>query len=146
MASSDPFGITGYSDWGGSSSGDGLYSVWDAAVNAGMNPQNTQPRTADTIPTNAIGSMQPIVSDNGMGGWGAFLQQGLGAILGYGLTKDAVQSGVVRPVGVTPAGQTSYGTTQPGQAYAQPQVLPGINLTQLLLIGGAILLVSKLAK
>ncbi|WP_431257209.1 hypothetical protein ACQ86G_21490 [Roseateles chitinivorans] len=142
------FDIPGYSDWTGSGIPDtSLISVWDTANSYGQNPQNTQPRTADTVPTNAIGSMQPIQSGGfDMGNWGGFLQQGLGALLGYGLTKDAVQSGVVRPVGVLPNGQQAQGTVQPGQAYAQPQILPGIGLTQMLLIGGVIFAVVKLAK
>lgn len=144
------FDIPGYSDWSGGTSSQGsdygLTSVWDAANAVGMNPANTQPRTSDTVPTSAIGSMQPIVSDSGLSGWGTWLQQGLGAVLGYGLTKDAVQSGVVRPVGVGANGQPVVGTTQPGMQYAQPQGVGGINLGQLLLLGGVVLLVTKLAK
>lgn len=117
----------------------GLSDMWNTATGfGGSDGSFTTPRTYDTVPSNALQSMQPIEASNG-GGWSDFWPSLAKTAVGYVIQKDAIQSGVVRP------GQ-QYVPAQPGQPqqYARQDPLGGLG--PLLLIGGGVLLAVKLLK
>ena len=59
-----------------------------------------QPRTGETVPTNAIQSMQPVTaSSDSLGSWGGFIQDSLRGVLGYSIARDAARNGVRSPSG-----------------------------------------------
>lgn len=95
-------------------------SVWDStATGIGADNSYLTDRTADYVPTDAIGSMTPVATAPASE-WGGFWRDTLKGVIGYQLTKDAVQSGVRSPA---PAGYTSTGAPlyarQPAYAPAQ---------------------------
>lgn len=108
------------------SSGD-ISELWSAAQTVGADQSFVTPRGPDTVPSNALQSMQPISFGDGSTGsgfganWGDFLQKSLGSVLGYSLQKDAVQSGVRPGVGTQYMGQVQAGSV--GGLLSNPLVL-----------------------
>lgn len=78
-----------------------LQSLWNAAAGIGADQSYVQPRTSETVPTNALTSMQPVQETGGE--WGAFWQNTIGSLVSYSLAKDAAKNGV-----------TQYGSAAPG--------------------------------
>lgn len=90
-----------------------LQSLWDSAAGIGADQSYVQPRTSDTVPTNALTSMQPVQETGGQ--WGAFWQSTLGSLVSYGVARDAAKNGV-----------TQYGSPAPGYTpYTGPTVAVG---------------------
>lgn len=107
-----------------------LADSWLAATNFGGSDGSwLTPRTPDTVPSNALQSMTPVTAANDGGGWSDFWKGALQTAIGYGIQKDAVQSGIVRP---------AVGTSQAVQAQAQAQVVAQRGLLSNPLVLGAI--------
>lgn len=127
----------------------GLGGWWSAANGISADQSFVTPRTEDTVPANAIQSMQPITTGDGSTGsgwgegWGDFLKQTLGTVVGYSIAKDAAQAGVARPA-VQQYGQPGYGSQVQGTA--RPVGLSLGGLGPLLLVGGVVLLAVKATK
>ncbi len=121
-------------------------SVWDifgTAAGVGADPSYDTPRSTATVPTDAVGSMTPVTVANDSGGWGGWSDFWRGALqtaIGYGIAKDAAQSGIVPR---TVNGQPAYVPVQ------QPVQRSGMQLGPLL-VGAAVVagvvLVAKVLK
>ncbi len=113
----------------------GLSDLYGSALSFGADNSFITPRGTDTVPTDAVQSMQPV-SDGASSGWNNLFQDVFKGVVGYSLAKDAVQSGVTRPAyGAAPAYQ---GQQQQAQ---RPQSMGG--LLPLLLVGGLIVFAVK---
>jgi hypothetical protein len=106
--------------------------IFTSALQFGANSSFVTPRTSDTVTSDAVNGAVPIdnIPDTG---WSGFFRDTARALVGYGLTKDAQQSGIA----------------QPGQAPMAPvsvQVAQQRNSTLLLIalaVGGAFLLLKE---
>lgn len=106
--------------------------IFTSALHFGADGSYVTPRSSDTVTSDAVNGAVPI---NNMPdtGWSSFFRDTARALVGYGLAKDAQQSGV----------------TQPGQAPMAPvpvQVAQQRNSTLLLIalaVGGAVLLLKE---
>lgn len=130
MASGDFFGSA-------SAPGFNLSDEWNAALGINIDDSYWTPRTADTVPSNALQTMQPIETNTG-GGWSDFWKGTLQTVIGYSIAKDAAQSGVARPG--QQYGQAAY-PAQGGAYAAQRQ--PGGQVLTLALVGVGIYLLAR---
>jgi hypothetical protein len=107
-------------------------STWDYFI--GTDSSFDQPRTADTVPSNATQSMQPITDASG--GWGDFWRGTAQTLIQYGIQRDSVRNGVTAPA-VAPLPTTA------ARASMSPMVMP---LLLAALAIGAVYVVVKVAK
>lgn len=83
-----------------------LDGVFSTAATMGSAPESNTANTADTVPSNALQSMDSV-SDQGSGSWSGFWQDMLRGVTQYAVQRDAMQlQGSMRPAypgGVRPA-------------------------------------------
>lgn len=107
-----------------------LYEFWNTSLVFGASPQSNHDRAEDTVPVNAIQSMQPVtssglVNDSGFSG---FWQDITKTIVGYAIAKDATKNAVqTQPQVVYVAGQ--------GAQQQQQQEAPNKGTVLLLMVG-----------
>lgn len=71
-----------------------MAAQWGAALSAGSGAEYSNGKTAETVPTNAIGSMTPVDTSVTTPSWEKFMQDTLGGLVGYAVRKDAIKSGI----------------------------------------------------
>lgn len=113
-----------------------LGSLWDTAATVGADQSFAQPRTADTVPTNAIGSLQPVAETGGA--WGAFWQNTIGSVVSYGLARDAARNGISQ-AGAAAPGYTPTVPVSSGPATTQSMVLVAAAIGVGVLVVGLVL-------
>lgn len=114
-----------------------IQSMFNSALHFNADASFETPRTSNTVTTDAVAGGAPIDNTAG-GGWGDFWRGTLGALVGYGITKDAVQSGVKAGAVAAPA---------PAPAAAAVAAMPTQKLLVLAVAGlAAVYLVVRAAK
>lgn len=116
-----------------------MVDQWSAALGIGSGAEYTTGKTAETVPTNAIGSMTPVDTAVTTPGWEKFMQDTLGGVIGYVIKRDAIQSGISVPA------------SQSGGAVAPAAPARADNRMVLMVVGAvglglAVFLAVKLAK
>ena len=110
--------------------------AWDTAAVINGGGTYAQPRTPQTVTTDAVQSMAPVTNPGDS--WSDFWRGAGTAILGYAIQKDAVQSGVAAPAGQP---QVVYVPAPQGAARPQ-QAVQGQGLLLLALAGLVVYMVA----
>lgn len=111
----------------GSSGAGGWSDYFATAIGMAADQTPNGPNTVDTVPINAIQSMQPVSADQTQS-FSGFWQDLTKGVLGYAIAKDAAKNGVAGP-GNRPA------TNGHGTIYKKPA---GISPLMLLLGAGGL--------
>lgn len=108
-------------EWDGS-----LDGVFATAATMNSDPESDWPNTVDTVPVNAIQSMDSV-SDSGGDSWSGFWQDMLKGVTQYAVQRDAMQLQAQRP--------TPYPVTpRPGSGVGVNVGGAGLSLTPGMLI------------
>jgi hypothetical protein len=111
--------------------------LFGTAAGIGADSTYAQDRNPDTVPTNALQSMQPVVADDGES-WSGFWRDLASGVLTYAVAKDAAKTTAqLQQQARAPAPVQTASTA----GFAIP---PG--LVMLLLAGGAMALAVKVLK
>jgi hypothetical protein len=125
--------MSGFTTFGSEAESWSLGSTYDAALGIGGDSSYERPRSSESVPTNAIESMQPVTATTQE--WGGFFQQMLKGGVSYAIAKDARQSGVYPTTG------TPVATGAVAQA-----PLPMRGMLMVALLGVAVVIAIKVVK
>lgn len=100
-----------------------LSDYWNASLKTGDGTAYSTDKTTETVPMNAVQSMQPVTAQVTDPGWSKFLQDTLGGVVGYAIRKDAVQNGVAPAATQTQPGQTAQAAARPASSLLMPALL-----------------------
>lgn len=112
-----------------------LPNMFSTALSFGTLQVPQAPNTLETVPVNALQSMQPV-SQAGAQSWSGFWQDITRGVVGYAVARDAAMNGL------QPA-RTAGAAAPVVQAVPVQRAQAGIPPVLLLILGGAILLARK---
>lgn len=107
---------------------EGFGSIFSAAANVGADSSLDQPRAFDTVPVNALQSMQPV--SDAPNAWSGFWGQVLGRVASTELSRYEARRGV-----------TQNGSPAPGYTPMQPATASRSSMMPWLIVGGGLLAV-----
>jgi hypothetical protein len=121
-------------------SGD-FWNIFGTSAAVGADSSYSEPRSTATVPTSALGSMQPVTAANDGGGWSDFWKGTLQTVIGYSIAKDAARSGVTQQR--TPDGQPIYATAQRAPTQGGGAMPMGMLVLGGVLLGGVLLVALR---
>ena len=110
-------------DWNdvGAEASSSLSAYWNSAIGVNNGSAYETAKTSETVPMNAIQSMEPVTANVTTPSWDQFLQNTLSGVVGYAIKKDATANGV--PAAAT---QAAPAATAPKSIVGQLVIVVGL--------------------